>query len=166
MKIEDGRFYFVNNNFMDRYGEKYKLMKNKESGNSRPCYFCFRDKENENIIWFVPISKQVDKYKKIYFEKMMKYQKEPLNFVFGKVRNNDSVFLIQNMFPCIEKYIENKYKINRVNDVTIFEDTKIKVIQKARVLLRLTKEKNIRIAFSDLIAFKEELLNELKQLKY
>ena len=160
MQIEDGRFYFVNDEFMNKYGMKYKLMKNKESGNSRPCYFCFKDKENENIIWFVPISRQVEKYKKIYNEKMTKYQKEPLNFVFGKVRNNDSVFLIQNMFPCIDKYIVNKYVISKSDDVTIFDDTKKEVLNKARTLLRITKEKNARIAFADLMVFKEELLNE------
>lgn len=160
MQIEDGRFYFVNDEFMNKYGEKYKLMKNKESGNSRPCYFCFKDKENKKIIWFVPISRQVDKYKKIYNEKMIKYKKEPLNFVFGRVRNDDSVFLIQNMFPCIEKYIEHKYTINKTDDVTVFEETKIKVLHSARTLLRITREKNVHIAFGDILQFKQELLNE------
>ena len=35
-------------------------MENKENGNKRPCYFCFNDLENEEIIWFVPISSKVE----------------------------------------------------------------------------------------------------------
>lgn len=58
--IENRRFYFINDEFIKRYGTKYNLMKNKEAGNKRPCYFCFRDKEYEEIIWFVPISRQYE----------------------------------------------------------------------------------------------------------
>ncbi|MEG1008307.1 MAG: hypothetical protein RSE41_03315 [Clostridia bacterium] len=160
MQIEDGKFYFINDNFIEKYGVKYKLMTNKETGNKRPCYFCFKDEENDNIVWFVPISRQVEKYKKIYETKKHKMNKEPLNFVFGKVRNSDSVFLIQNMFPTIEKYILEKYTVNKTNDVTIFEDTKIDVLSKARSILKLAKNRNIHIAFSNLIEFKKELLND------
>jgi len=47
MVLEEGKFYFVNNNFIHKYGLKYNLMENKESGNNRPCYFCFFDIKNE-----------------------------------------------------------------------------------------------------------------------
>ena len=40
-------------------------MGDKETGTKSPCYFCFKDKVEENIIWFVPISKQYEKYKSI-----------------------------------------------------------------------------------------------------
>ncbi len=50
MQIENGRFYFINNEFIKKYGIKYNLMENKETGNKRPCYFCFKDKAYENII--------------------------------------------------------------------------------------------------------------------
>ena len=65
MKVENGKFYFIKDEFFDIFKD-YKLMQNKESGNKRPCYFCFNDPENEKIIWFVPISSKVEKYKVIY----------------------------------------------------------------------------------------------------
>ena len=65
MVIEDGKFYFIKDEFFDVFKD-YGLMVNKESGNKRPCYFCFNDPENEEIIWFVPISSKVEKYKAIY----------------------------------------------------------------------------------------------------
>ena len=68
MKVENGKFYFIKDEFFDIFKD-YKLMQNKENGNKRPCYFCFNDPENKEIIWFVPISSKVDKYKVIYENK-------------------------------------------------------------------------------------------------
>ena len=61
MIIEDGKFYFIKDVFFEIFKE-YKLMENKESGTKRPCYFCFKDKFNKEIIWFVPISTKYEKY--------------------------------------------------------------------------------------------------------
>ena len=68
MEVESGKFYFIKDEFFDLF-KGYKLMENKENGNKRPCYFCFNDLENEEIIWFVPISSKVEKYKSIYENK-------------------------------------------------------------------------------------------------
>ena len=65
MVIEDGKFYFIKDEFFEIFKE-YKLMENKESGTKRPCYFCFRDKFNKEIIWFVPISTKYEKYQNIF----------------------------------------------------------------------------------------------------
>ncbi len=157
MQIENGRFYFINNEFIYKYGAKYNLMENKETGNKRPCYFCFKDKVDKNIIWFVPISKQYEKYKSIYAKKKQKIHREPLNFVFGIVKDENAVFLVQNMFPTIEKYIEEKYQVKN-NDVTISMPLQKEIIEKAESILRL-EEKNIHVAFSNLVDFKKDLLN-------
>ena len=158
MQIENGRFYFISNNFIEKYGTKYNLMSNKETGTKRPCYFCFKDKKDKNIIWFVPISKQYEKYKTIYDKKKQKINREPLNFVFGTVKDENATFLIQNMFPTTEKYIEEKYQVQK-NDVTIPIPLQNEIIEKAEDVLRLAT-RNIHIAFCNLIAFKEELLSE------
>lgn len=49
MQIENGKFYFISNEFINKYGLKFNLMQNKETGNKRPCYFCFKDKLEEDI---------------------------------------------------------------------------------------------------------------------
>ena len=79
-------------------------MQNKENGNKRPCYFCFSDLRHKEIIWFVPISSKVDKYKKIY-ENKRKSRKNVYNFVFGKVLGKEKVFLNINhiLFVTTEK---------------------------------------------------------------
>ncbi len=157
MPIENGKFYFISNEFIKKYGIKYNLMQNKETGNKRPCYFCFKDRTNDTIIWFVPISKQYEKYKSIYEKKKLKIQHEPLNFVFGIVKDENAVFLIQNMFPTVEKYIDEKYQVKN-NDITISRPLQKEIIEKAERVLRLEK-RNIHIAFSNLTDFKKELLD-------
>ena len=78
MVIEDGKFYFIKDEFFEVFKD-YGLMENKDGGTKRPCYFCFRDKYDEKIIWFVPISTKYDKYQKI-FEQKSKKQKRVYNF--------------------------------------------------------------------------------------
>ena len=103
MVIEDGKFYFIKDEFF-YVCQDYGLMENKDGETKRPCYFCFRDRKNKEIIWFVPISTKHDKYKKIYENKKIKSGDKPVyNFVFGNVLGKKAVFLIQNIFPTTEK---------------------------------------------------------------
>ena len=156
MKVENGKFYFINDKFFDIF-KNYKLMENKENGNKRPCYFCFNDLENEEIIWFVPISSKVEKYKKIY-ENKKETRKKVYNFVFGKVLGKEKAFLIQNIFPITEEYIENKYQ-NKKQDVEIAETLKKEIIETSVNVIKLAK-KGINIPFYDIIEMKKILLKQ------
>ena len=62
MKISEGFFYFVKDKFFDIVDDR-ELMQNKENGMKRPCYYCFKRKDNDKIIWFIPVSTKVEKYK-------------------------------------------------------------------------------------------------------
>ena len=156
MKVENGKFYFIKDDFFDIF-KCYKLMQNKENGNKRPCYFCFNDPDDEKIIWFVPISSKVEKYKVIY-ENKKKVRKKVYNFVFGKVLGKDKAFLIQNIFPTTKQYIESKYQ-NKMQDVEITETLKRKIIQTSMDVIKLAK-KGINIPFYNIIEMKEILLKE------
>lgn len=156
MVVENGKFYFIKDNFFNIFKD-YNLMANKENGNKRPCYFCFNDPENNKITWFVPISSKVEKYKSIY-ESKKKSKKKVYNFVFGKVLGKEKTFLIQNIFPTTEKYIENKYQ-NKMQDVEITETLKQKIIKTSMTVISLAK-KGINIPFYNIIEMKEILLKE------
>lgn len=155
MKAENGKFYFIKDDFFEVF-KGYKLMENKENGNKRPCYFCFNDPEDDKIIWFVPISSKLDKYKTIY-ENKKKKQKKVYNFVFGKVLGKEKTFLIQNIFPTTEKYIESKYQ-NKMQDVEITESLKKEIIENSMNVIKLAK-KGINIPFYDILEMKEILLS-------
>ena len=154
MKVENGKFYFIKDNFFDLFKD-YKLMQNKENGNKRPCYFCFNDLEDEQIVWFVPISSKVEKYKAIY-ENKKKTRKKVYNFVFGKVLGKEKAFLIQNIFPTTEEYIESKYQ-SRKQDVEITESLKNEIIETSMNVIKLAK-KGIIIPFYDIIEMKKILI--------
>ena len=142
MVIEDGKFYFIKDEFFDVFKD-YGLMVNKENGNKRPCYFCFKDR----------------KYKKLYESKKAKSGNRPVyNFIFGNVLGKKAVFLIQNIFPTTEKYIENKY-VNSNMDVEIPTTVRDNVIITSIRVVELA-ERGINIPFYDIIEMKKILLNK------
>ena len=72
-----------------------------------------------DIIWFIPVSTKIEKYQKIYNNKIQKQinlGKRPSvdTIVFGNVANTYSAFLIQNMFPVTNEYVESQYIKNKV----------------------------------------------------
>ena len=156
MTIEDGKFYFIKDEFFDVFKD-YGLMLNKENGKKRPCYFCFRDKYNKEIIWFVPISTKYDKYQKIYEYKKQR-QHRVYNFVFGEVVGKKSVFLIQNIFPTTEEYILEKY-VTENKDVEIALNVRNKIIAYSRQVI-MKAEKGINIPFYNIIEMEKILLNK------
>ena len=153
MKIKEGYFYFIKDEFFEKF-KNYNLMQNKENGNKRPCYFCFKDKHNPKIIWFVPISSKIEKYKKIY-ENKRKTRKQVYNFVFGQVMGVEKVFLIQNIFPTTEEYIFGKYVMNGI-DVNISESLRREVVETAQQVIEFAKI-GVNIPFYDIISLKKAL---------
>ena len=75
----------------------------------------------------------------------------------------NKAFLIQNMFPIIEKYIEDLY-INRLTQeaVRIPQNTESDIISNAGEVLKLVRSGNKHLVFSDITTTYEELLTELK----
>ena len=140
MQINVGCFYFIKDSFFDIINDP-ELMKNKENGNKRPCYYCFKSKEYDNIIWFIPVSTKIDKYQKIYdykIQKQIKLGKKPSvdTIVFGDVANTYSAFLIQNMFPVTEQYVESQYIKNKV-PIRLSNKLQTEIVDKATKVLNL-----------------------------
>ena len=104
MKLKEGYVYHIKNTYFELVKDD-KLMKNHEGDSTRPNYFCVK-MENDNILWFIPMSSKVEKYEEIIKDKMQKYKKCD-TIVIGNYRGRDNAFLIQNMFPIINKYIDH-----------------------------------------------------------
>ena len=66
-------------------------MKNHEGNSTRPNYFCVKLEESD-ILWFIPMSSKVDKYRKIIDLKIKKYKKCD-TIVIGNYRGKKSCFL-------------------------------------------------------------------------
>ena len=162
MQINIGCFYFIKDSFFDIIDDS-ELMQNKENGNKRPCYYCFKSKKYDDIIWFIPVSTKIEKYQKIYnykIQKQIKLGKKPSidTIVFGNVANTYSVFLIQNMFPVTKKYVESQYIKNKVA-IRLSNKLQTEVIYKANKVLNLYNHGMKNIIFPNVDNILEQLLS-------
>jgi hypothetical protein len=74
----------------------------------RPHYFAFKDKETE-LFWLVPCSSKVEKFEAI-IAKRKEQNKSTIGMKITIMQNTKTVLLFQDMFPILEKYIEQQYK--------------------------------------------------------
>lgn len=164
MVIESGKIYFIKDEFIERYGEKYNLMRDHEDEKNRPCYFCFRDDKCNDMLWFVPMSTQYNKYFNIYCNIKEKIKKEPNNFIFfDNIAGKKTVFLLQNMFPTLERYVKEKY-IKKEKDVKVPIHIQQSIMKKAKSIIRLSRT-GITVTFTNLPKFILDIENELKNLQ-
>lgn len=161
MVIKEGKLYFIKDEFLNKYGNKYNLMGNKiQKGTKRPTYFCFRDKKESKLLWFVPMSKQYNKYIRLYNIKKDKLKKEPNNFIFfDDIVGIKGVFLIQNMFPTTEKYIEEEY-LRRGEEIKIAPVIRQEIMEKARNIIALSN-RGINATYTNLPEFIQDIKKEI-----
>jgi len=156
MKLETGYVYHIKDEYFN-YVKDSKLMRNHESGSSRPTYFCIK-KEDSNLLWFIPMSSKIEKYRKIQKEKLEKSGVCD-TIVIGKYRNKEQAFLLQNMFPITEKYVDHIDTI-RNTGVPVVEGVKNEINKKVNKIFRL-KERGINVIFPDVDKISELLIKEM-----
>lgn len=158
MDYVSGRLYFIKDEFFETVGEKYLKM-NKED-TQRPHYYTFKD-VTTNLLWVIPCSTQVSKYKKI-IETKKKNGKKHNHIQIIKVNGIEQAFLFQDMFPITEKYIKNPYIKQKVF-MEIKDPKKLSAIEdNAKDIIKLMSH---GIKFTptqpDSIRIKEMMLKEL-----
>ncbi len=111
--MEQGHFYFLQEKYFQDFKDE-DIQTNHETINDkphgRPC-FCAIPDSKHSYFWLIPISSQVKKYERIanVIKKKFGYCDKIL---FGDVLGKKCAFLIQNMIPVSEKYIEEEYTQN------------------------------------------------------
>lgn len=157
--MHTGYFYFIKNTYYQKF-KNCGIMKNKYDDifeeHRRPCYYCFK---YGVFYWMIPISSQIEKYEKIYNKKINKYPNYD-GIRFGYVNGKKRAFLIQNIFPVTEKYLDEIYTIEKgKTTVTISPELRSELNKLARKVIRLN-EKGIRIVLTNLNYIIEELNKE------
>lgn len=169
--METGCLYFIIDDFYNKFDPDKVLMQNKETLNgqvhSRPCFFAFQDKENDEIYWLVPISSKVEKFETIVQNKIDKMKSNGKNnpqcntIRFGEVMGHKRAFLIQNMFPVTYKYINCPYIDKNTNkNVTLKPEITKDIIKNAKEVLKLYK-RGIKLIYGDMDKIYTALSNEL-----
>lgn len=156
--MTQGNFYFLTDEYYDKFSD-CGLMKNKDEdefgSHGRPCYYCFI---SDGFYWMIPISSKVEKYKKIYNEKIKKYPNYD-GIRFGYVNGRESAFLLQNICPVTDEYIACEYKIeHNTVPVTVSKALSKELNAIARKIIRYHKNGK-RIVLSDLT----HIINELSK---
>lgn len=154
MKVKTGYIYHIKDEYFDVVDDE-NLMTNHERGKKRPTYFTIKDKD---ILWFIPLSSKVDKYKKIINNKMNKYGRCD-TILIREILGKDSVILLQNAFPTLEKYIDHVHLLDNGKPAKVVESVKDEILQKFRYLIKL-KSKGINLFFTDIDKIKNIILKE------
>lgn len=163
--MEIGHFYYIDDCYFEDFKDVH-LMKNKETVNGqmhdRPCFYAFKD-SCYGIYWMIPFSSQVSKFKKIYNNKIRKYNCCD-TIVFGKVLGHEKAFLIQNMCPITLKYMKNEYFDSRINiPVRVTGALENELRTKANKVLALQR-KGIHLIFPDVLAIERALIEQCKTI--
>lgn len=143
MEIKEGYVYHIKDDYFKIANDK-NLMQNHEGKSSRPNYFCIKN-DNDELLWFVPMSSKIEKYNKLIDYKTKKYGKCD-TIVIGNYRGKNHAFLLQNIFPITYKYIDH---IDTVNNkaIPVAKETRKIILNKIKRIFKL-KEKRNKINFS------------------
>lgn len=152
-----GHFYFLKPKYFLDYPSS-TLMNNRVEldmqEHKRPCFCAFT--ENNSIFWLVPISSKVDKFEKVYQEKIKRYGKcDTIDFCY--ILGRKKAALIQNMCPVTEEYILNEYLDPHNNPVQICDKNRKRIISKAKKVLILQR-KGIDLLFGNVLEIEKKLL--------
>ncbi|MCM1053166.1 MAG: hypothetical protein NC483_04255 [Ruminococcus sp.] len=156
MKVEEGYLYHIKDEYFDKINNK-GLMINHEKGHSRPTYFVIKE---QDLLWFIPISSKVDKYKKIISYKMKKYN-TCQSILVREIAGEEVAILIQNVFPTLPKYISHIHYKNG-KPLKVVDNLKFEILKNFRDLLSMKRNGN-NLFFTDIDAIKEMMLEELNE---
>ncbi|WP_315274067.1 type III toxin-antitoxin system CptIN family toxin [Selenomonas sputigena] len=128
-------FYIIKEQFFTDMSDPF--LKGNKQGN-RPHYYCFQD-EREGIYWMIPLSSKVEKFQRIIYKKHQQGKPCDTLHILKLDDSHESVFLLQDMFPVDDSYIERKYTIAG-NHLMLTSEHEIKILEKkARKVLKLIR---------------------------
>ena len=146
-----GHFYFLKPEYTQQFANP-KFMNNNEHNRPYICAFT----EDSRIFWLVPISSKVDKFERIYNNKVGRYGKcDTIDFCH--ILGRKKAVLIQNMCPVTQEFILNEYNDPHDKPVQLCEKVRKRITHKAKKVLVL-HHKGIDLLFGDVLKIKEELL--------
>lgn len=155
---KEGYVYHIKDSYFEKAKDD-KLMKNKENGTFRPTFYCLKD-EKTSLLWVVPLSSRVEKYQKVADKQAERYGKS-LGIYIGSFDGKSAAFLIQNMFPITEKYLDHIHTRNG-NPVPVKKSIQEEVKSRMQKARRLVLRGN-NVVFPDIRKLENLMLDELAE---
>lgn len=156
MDYQEGYVYHIKDEYFMKANDP-SLMQNKENGSYRPTFYCMRD-EKTSLLWLVPLSSRIEKFRAIYDKQIEKYG-NCLTIVMGEYDGKQAAFLLQNMFPITEKYLDHIHTRNN-NPVPVKYSIQTEVSTKMKRILQL-HARGKKIVFPDISRLEGLMLEEI-----
>ncbi len=157
MIYQEGYVYHIKDEYFEKVQDS-NLMQNKEGGTYRPTFYCLRDSKT-SLLWMVPLSSHVEKYKAIHDKQVIKYGK-CLTIVLGEFDGKEAAFLLQNMFPIRDYYLDHIHTRNN-NPVPVKHSIHKEVTTRMKKLRQL-HFKGKKVVFPNIDLLEQIMLAELK----
>ena len=140
----------------DRYFSDFPSIRHMSNNHeNRPYYLVIRGQGN--IFWMVPLSSNVEKYRKKIESDEEKYG-NCLYYYIARVKDTDSVFLVGNTIPVTEEYIKKPFTINGVPFVIEDKQDVKTITSKLRRYLAMVRNGKMKPAV-DILGIEKKLLN-------
>lgn len=95
--------------------------------------------QKTGIYWMIPLSSRIEKYERIIENRKKAGKPCDILHIAKLDDSRESVFLIQDMFPITEEYIEREYTIAGNHLMLTSEHTAMEIEQKARKVIGMLK---------------------------
>ena len=158
-----GELYFLKDSFKTDFNDTY-IMGNKplQNGKPRDRPYCIGYIDiKTNLFWMIPLSSEIDKYKRIYKTKLQKYRQCD-TICFYKVLKDEYAFLIQNMVPVTQQYIKNNYLDSYGMQKKINKFSEKDLTTKTQKILHMIRNGSFKI-FTDILRIEQELVKSIKK---
>ena len=147
--LQADRFYFVKDEFYEKFpdcGLMANGVRDETGEHGRPCFYA---KQIGKFFWLIPISSKVEKYERICEEKISKYPSYD-GIKFGYVNGKRRAFLIQNIFPITEEFIDKIYMINGGKLPATVNKKFAEVLKKSAEKVIRLNSRGIKISMTDI----------------
>ena len=152
--LKEGYVYYIDEKYFANVNDN-KLMINKGNSNRRPCLISFRDAKT-GLIWVVPMSTQIEKFRAIEEKQKQRYGKS-LGVYICDYCGKDTAFLIQNAFPVLDKYFIDLPKNIATPYISEYDSRQVKSRLKKTLVL---SQKGHSVMFTDIRAAEQKMFAE------
>ena len=156
MLYKEGYVYHIKDEYFEKVNDDM-LMQNKENGTYRPTFYCLKDKKT-SLLWMVPLSSRVGKFRAIHDKQAKKYGR-CLTIVLGEFDGKSAAFLLQNMFPVTERYLDHIHTRNN-NPVPVKHSVHSEISTNMKRLRQL-HARGRKVVFPDITRLEKIMLAEL-----
>lgn len=157
MQIKEGYLYNVSDDFF-KLVDDLNLPVNHGGFHSRPSYYLIK---TNDLLWFIPLSTKVQKYRMIYNKKVKKYG-YCNTIIFTNIASKPNAILIQNAFPTLPKFIKSAYTVNS-KPYKMPTRLQAEIKSKFNQTMALYKNKNINLFFTDIKKIETIMYQELSK---